>query len=854
MKEKERGISSIIGTLLVVVITIVLFSASFIYITNNINNFAPSKQSYFAISVLYPSTSGSGYFKLNIKNEYGDSISTMNTEFEIVVIQNKTVEYKSHMLSEFVHSSIWRYGQNFTYNSQIDSISVQYYSSSTQIYVGFVNMNNHNVIWYSEVTGVPFSRTLSLSSFTPVNVSVGKPVNLIADIFGGDPPYHLYWNVTGPQYWLTNNTNVSTLLYPSSPGIYVVNLTVYDSFNATDVYDPSGNIVYNYQNYAPPPPTSHPPQNSTPVQAYSGFFIPYLYPDYSGYPSDLSQHSKIINGLQYEAFGLTSDGNLAYWGDSGVTGVVKGLGIPAYPMIVNSYSISKTRALLDNPNVQKQFINSAIQYAQQNGYSGYSIDFEPPNGADFTIQDSQNFVDFLNNFANALHQYGLKLLVAIDPAYNGNPISNLYYYFYHPDERILADYVEIMAYEGHFSGPSSFQSAVNSIVSATGSYLSLSQIIIILSTINPNTKAPFTDSQEQERINYTEQNNIKGLSVWSMSQPGGFPQPNLWNMIAEFEGYKSGSQSNSTNQTNPGNGIPQNTTVPQTGGSSSGYVGPKVIYATKFIVVQQNTSLNVIPSVKFGMNMNRNTNIHVNKNNIISSSDPSGIVEDGYNASYPTLSINTIPGPNFLDLLEQLSQISWGAVIEVPEWIDEGEAWFDGGAQINVTGTSYYFIPPYSEYNVTTYQINVYEIYILYLFILQPIQDPAGGFIWYPEEIDIQEQMVYITTFTLYVFPVFNATVEAHPQTVGLNNVTFYATFNNPIKNGMVYMSIPQLFVNNTQMNPVPGTGGYTYYASVYLPYTQGGIKEGYVNVYITVYSVNGTYSFTSSIYIKLKT
>ncbi|MGC9166769.1 MAG: glycosyl hydrolase family 18 protein [Thermoplasmata archaeon] len=852
MLNKEKGISSILGVLLVVIITIVLFSATFIYVVNNINNFAPSKQSYFSVNMIFPSGTQSGYFKLIVKNEYGSSISTMNTEFEILIVEKNQVIYKTHLLSEFIHDMYWNYGQNFTYNSQMDSISIQL-SNSTQVFVGFINLNNHNVIWYSKITNVMISKPLSLSSFTPVNVSVGTPINLIADVYGGDPPYHYYWNVTGPGYWLTAPYNKSTLLYPSSAGIYIVNLTVYDSFNATNVYGPTGNIIYNYQNYTPPS-IPHQIQNNTTVSTYSGFFIPYLYPDYVGYPEDLQKHAKIIEGLQYEAFGLGNDGSLVYWGDSGVTKVLKSLGIPAYPMIVNSYKISKTMALLNNPNVQKQFINSAIMYAQQNGYAGYSIDFEPPSNGDFTIQDSQKFIDFLNEFANALHQYGLKLMVAIDPAYNRNPISNLYYYFYHPDEKIMVDYVEIMAYEGHYSGPASFQSAVNSIVSSTGQYLSLNQIVIILSTTNPNTNRPFTDQELQERINYTEQNNIKGLSVWSLSQPGGFPQPDLWNMIAEFEGYSQSAPQNSTNQTSPGNGMPQNSTVPQPGGSTSGYVGPKTIYSTKVIVVQQNSSINIIPSLKFSVSLNNNFNFHINKNIFINSLDPSGIVEAGYNASYPTLEILTIPGPNIADLMIELSQISWGAVIEVPGWETLGIEWFLGGAPLNFTGTQYQFIPSYAGYNETTYQINVYVLYMIYLIILQPVQDFVfGGFIWIPEIINIQEQMVLIATFNLYVFPMFNATIEAHPQQVGLNNVTFYATFNQKI-NGYVYLSIPQIFVNNTPMLPVTGTNGYTFYASVYLPYAQGGMKEGYVNANISVYSVNGTYEFSFPIYIKLKT
>ncbi|MGC8692165.1 MAG: LysM peptidoglycan-binding domain-containing protein, partial [Thermoplasmata archaeon] len=312
--------------------------------------------------------------------------------------------------------------------------------------------------------------------------------------------------------------------------------------------------------------------NSTgsPQPLGSGVVLPYLYPDYSGYQNDLQTYSNVLNGLQYEAYNLNSNGMINYFGDGGVTSTLLNLNIHAYPMIVNDYSISNVENLIDNQNVQQQFIQTAVSYALNNGYSGYSIDFEPPSNADFSQTDSYNFILFLNNFASALHNNGLKLLVAIDPAYNGIPNSELFYYFYHPVMKIDVDLVEDMAYEGYFSGSISFQSAVNSLVSATGSYLSLSQLAIILSTTNPNTNSYFTESQMWERINYTEQSGISAISVWSMDQSGGFPSSqNLWNLLEMFKGSTNssfsspqpgnGNNTNNTSGTNPVNQTNNNT-------------------------------------------------------------------------------------------------------------------------------------------------------------------------------------------------------------------------------------------------------------------------------------------------------
>jgi len=232
-------------------------------------------------------------------------------------------------------------------------------------------------------------------------------------------------------------------------------------------------------------------------------------------------------------------------------------------MIVNNYEISNVENLIYNVNnVQEKFINDAISFALNNGYSGYSIDFEPPSGSDFSQNDAYYFVQFLNNFSSALHQHNLKLFVAIDPAYNGVPNSELFYYIYHPYIKINVDYVMVMAYEGYYSSdyPYDFIGAVQSILNAVGGYISINQIQIILSTINPNTNLPFNESQMNERINYVEQSGIHALGIWSMSEPGGFPTgENLWNLISNFES-KTSNVSNSYNITFTESGLPSGTT------------------------------------------------------------------------------------------------------------------------------------------------------------------------------------------------------------------------------------------------------------------------------------------------------
>ncbi|MGC8691549.1 MAG: protease pro-enzyme activation domain-containing protein [Thermoplasmata archaeon] len=266
-------------------------------------------------------------------------------------------------------------------------------------------------------------------------------------------------------------------------------------------------------------------------------FIPYIYPDYYGYWNDLKNYSELMNGIQYESYNITSSGSLNYFGDDNITNISEKLKIPTFPMIVNDYNISKTDLVLYNISLQDKLISYAVNLSLKYNYSGYSIDFENPSNADFSTNDSFRFVMFLNNFSIALHKVNKKLIVAVDPAYNGIPNSMLFWYIYHPVIPLYADYYAIMAYETFYMGNYSFQEAVNSIISSTGQYLTKAQIMIILSDINYSTNMPFTMEDLNLRINYTLKNGIKAISIFSMNQNGGFPQSGLWNSFQYYETY-----------------------------------------------------------------------------------------------------------------------------------------------------------------------------------------------------------------------------------------------------------------------------------------------------------------------------
>ncbi|MEM3638904.1 MAG: SH3 domain-containing protein, partial [Candidatus Micrarchaeaceae archaeon] len=399
------------------------------------------------------------------------------------------------------------------------------------------------------------------------------------NVYGNSIWYNIYWN--GGTGWISSyytkipslsaadtgnavEIKVSTLNVRSGPG---TNYNILGTVHQNQIYvlashgsfpDSSGNpwfeIYYNNQSYGFTGfiyafytyGISLPFFSVQHVQSLNQFsnqnitvkkvFMPYLYPNYNGYANDFATYGSFMSGIQYEQYYLSSSLTLGNWGDGGVGSVADQYNIPKWPMIVNNYNVTRTQNFLNNLNAQTAFINAAIQDAINNNYAGYSIDFEGTNG--YTLQDAQNYVNFLNNFADALHLHGMKLAVAPQPAYNSNPNSLLDYYLYNPNEPIHVDYIMPQCYEGYFSTnyPYDFIGAVNSILNAVGNYLSINQIIILLMTTNPNTNSYFTPQEMNERIYYIESKGINGIGIWSMDQPGGFPQSQyLWGQLIDFE-------------------------------------------------------------------------------------------------------------------------------------------------------------------------------------------------------------------------------------------------------------------------------------------------------------------------------
>jgi hypothetical protein len=446
------------------------------------------------------------------------------------------------------------------------------------------------------ITGIKISMALQVN-VTTLNVRAGPGTNysiigqvsysaifyaferaLGTNISGNPYWYHIYWN--GKTGWVSGYYLVKPYLPSSDLGFGVeirnTSLNVYggpgnnyavigNAFKGQiyilashSLYNGNGGdflqIYYNNQSYGFTGFIPYSGVSSVKLQYFENGYVkrlvdynnayvslrkvifPYIYPVYNGYVNDLRNYSIFISGLHYEEYYLTSSLTLGDWGDGGVGSNASLYDIPKWPMIVNNYNSSRTSLFLSDIQAQNNFINSAVSAGIINHYAGYSIDFEGTSG--YTLTDAKNYIIFLNNFADALHSHGMKLAVAPQPAYNGQPNSLLDYYIYNPFTQIRVDYIMPQCYEGYFSSyyPYDFIGAVQSIMNAVGPYLSINQIVILLMTTNPNTNSYFSMQEMNERIYYIERMGINGIGIWSMNQQGGFPQSQyLWQQLADFE-------------------------------------------------------------------------------------------------------------------------------------------------------------------------------------------------------------------------------------------------------------------------------------------------------------------------------
>ncbi|GAM23370.1 hypothetical protein SAMD00019534_065450, partial [Acytostelium subglobosum LB1] len=222
---------------------------------------------------------------------------------------------------------------------------------------------------------------------------------------------------------------------------------------------------------------------------------------------EIESISNLLSAVAFERFNLGPNSTLILNNFTDVIPTIKSYGLQTLPMISTCCPwgrpevIEYARELFRNP---QPFITSAVQYALDEGFNGYSVDIEPVGG---NAQDAEDYANFVDMFANELHAFGKILTVCAatyDPFWNLTLLG-----------RTQVDLIYTMnTYASNLTTfTQQFQFSVESIP--------LNKLAIGLMTVGDNNE-PFSDAELQARFDMINSAKISNIGIWDA------PIPSAW--------------------------------------------------------------------------------------------------------------------------------------------------------------------------------------------------------------------------------------------------------------------------------------------------------------------------------------
>ncbi|NPA75568.1 MAG: type IV pilin, partial [Euryarchaeota archaeon] len=212
--RKEKGVSEVLGSILVLLITVTLFSSVFYYI-NTIPTPKQGTYSEFNAKIQFFNESGSTYVNITVENVGGESIKVSTTMFIVAI----DLSVDRHMLTEFGNQSFvkdgwFSQGESFFYNSSWygqtatpqSNIEIMLYDTSTQ-----------QVIWTAKLHGSYNMPPVLVSVFSnPTPIVLGKYATISAIIFDPDTAQ----SISDYKVWIDlsslNESSNVTMTYSSN--------------------------------------------------------------------------------------------------------------------------------------------------------------------------------------------------------------------------------------------------------------------------------------------------------------------------------------------------------------------------------------------------------------------------------------------------------------------------------------------------------------------------------------------------------------------------------------------------------------------------------------------------------------
>lgn len=266
------------------------------------------------------------------------------------------------------------------------------------------------------------------------------------------------------------------------------------AISATKPSTPTSGGVPTPQNSvsAPSTPTPVPTESQTssisttarvsPSKTSGPMILGYYVPGAAAW-ADLMAHASQMTAIAPFWYSFTVAGPLRDLGASSVvTAFARAHDIAIYPMVINGYGNDH----MWSTSTQLQTdVAELANLALQDGYSGFTLDFEGLNNPDAT-----GLTTFVRDLAAALHREGKKLIVSVGPR---TAATNAYHVYNYAAIGQAADYVDLMLYDAHdngsAAGPVAPMSWVTSIVHYAESTIAPGKILVGLAGYGYNWAA-----------------------------------------------------------------------------------------------------------------------------------------------------------------------------------------------------------------------------------------------------------------------------------------------------------------------------------------------------------------------------
>jgi len=226
--------------------------------------------------------------------------------------------------------------------------------------------------------------------------------------------------------------------------------------------------------------------------------------------AEIVAHTDLFAHASFELYNLGPGGQLQVNNLTQVGDILNLALIETYPMI-SSYPyppefMTWMRELFNGSAAGDDFIRQCIDAVLANNWSGLNVDWEPQSGVQPTHQDALDYARFLNRLGAALHSVEARLTVDVGH-------WNALFDYTVLGQIANVDRIIVMGtYTANFT---TFQKQLHLAVQQIG----VDKLGVGLSTMNLNTKQPFSETEIRERFELVKSYEIQEIDLWLMPVP-----------------------------------------------------------------------------------------------------------------------------------------------------------------------------------------------------------------------------------------------------------------------------------------------------------------------------------------------